>query len=871
MKRHVLGAFLVLAACASPLAALNGVYTCANGNPGNAYDYGDIGDFFTALETQGMTGPVTLNIFDDGGVFTSKSSYELGYWQPLSGLAIAGLSAANPLVIRAAPSEQPVITGSGPFYTSTTQGALKFGNMGYTTIEGLTIRNAQNFGIFWGSTNYGTNNFEAVRIARCRISDIADGNAIIFTPNSLHVAPGPFTAPNGVIIENNMIWNCTGHMTGPGFKGAIGAFSNGQEWIVRHNTVIHSAADSGAAAFCIYHPVLSRPIEEFHSNIVYFSNPSAYSLCLSFSELPQFADYNIYHYGPTVQFGGIQLAPAGTFAQWQGLGMDAHGLVVDPQLVNTLPGFEDLHLRSSSPAINMTPINSVAFDNEGEARPFGGGFDVGADEYVPPDMFVEYGVTPVPSVSAVNVGPILPPGALRVFTVRNLGAGRLIMGGTPPVVLIPGANCGPATAVQVQPATLVMPAGFTTFTLFVQPAALGPMDFVISINNTDPVKSPYVITINAMGVPAPPPNQPAVAISLGGSTLLGPVNGPFSCTLVPGAQLANATIELHDVDLDAITVQGIALFTAAPLGITPPAIPAPGQPLTLTWTGVVNPANPPGLYLWRVLFKDAVNGASILCDIQFTITDLPPVHQGKGGIGGNGTPIAPYTVPFNRGDDASVVVAIADISDPNAAQALTLGPVIKLPGNPGGVGFTVTFAGGVLSVAPGVMLKVAETGQHRYDTSVSDGIHVVPIALEFTVVNTPFSITTVSPLPDAQGGQFYSATIQVAGAVGGLAFSVSAGALPDNTTLNGATGQISGTPTLGGTASFTISVHDATTAQASKAFEVTVIVPPPNNPTPPGSPDSGNGCAGTPATTLPGWALLALAAMRRRRAAHPSR
>jgi hypothetical protein len=58
--------------------AMSGTYTCASGNPGGAFDYADIGDFFNHLETRGVAGNVVLEVFDVGGSFTSKPSYQLG-------------------------------------------------------------------------------------------------------------------------------------------------------------------------------------------------------------------------------------------------------------------------------------------------------------------------------------------------------------------------------------------------------------------------------------------------------------------------------------------------------------------------------------------------------------------------------------------------------------------------------------------------------------------------------------------------------------------------------------------------------------------------------------------------------------------------
>jgi hypothetical protein len=73
-------ATVLLAAAAQSLAAqpLSGTFTCANGNPGNAFDYGDIGDFFNDLETFSVRGAVVLDVYDDGGPFTSNWNYQLG-------------------------------------------------------------------------------------------------------------------------------------------------------------------------------------------------------------------------------------------------------------------------------------------------------------------------------------------------------------------------------------------------------------------------------------------------------------------------------------------------------------------------------------------------------------------------------------------------------------------------------------------------------------------------------------------------------------------------------------------------------------------------------------------------------------------------
>jgi hypothetical protein len=53
----------------------------------------------------------------------------------------------------------------------------------------------------------------------------------------------------------------------------------------------------------------------------------------------------------------------------------------DPQFVDPVSG--DYHLMDGSPAIDAgTPHSAPAFDIDGDARPQGDGYDIGADEYV---------------------------------------------------------------------------------------------------------------------------------------------------------------------------------------------------------------------------------------------------------------------------------------------------------------------------------------------------------------------------------------------------------------------------------------------------------------------------------------------------------
>ena len=131
------------------------------------------------------------------------------------------------------------------------------------------------------------------------------------------------------------------------------------------------------------------------------------------------------------------------------------------------------------------------------------------------------------------------------------------------------------------------------------------------------------------------------------------------------------------------------------------------------------------------------------------------------------------------------------------------------------------------------------TSSHTFtlgDSSVPP--KTVQKSLTVTIDTTPavLSITTAS-LPNGNVSQAYSQPVQATGGTGALTWSLVAGTLPQNLSLNSATGVISGTPTAAGTSSFTVRVADTAGQAATQVLSILI------NPTTPPS---------ITTTTLPG-------------------
>ena len=123
---------------------------------------------------------------------------------------------------------------------------------------------------------------------------------------------------------------------------------------------------------------------------------------------------------------------------------------------------------------------------------------------------------------------------------------------------------------------------------------------------------------------------------------------------------------------------------------------------------------------------------------------------------------------------------------------------------------TVSEDGVVTAVAGGTAVITATT---------HDGLFTASCTVTVNAPDAPPTITT-DTLPDGKVGEAYSQTLTATGTAP-ITWSISNGTLPDGLKLTGNTGEISGTPTAEGTATFTVK---ATNSAGSNTKELSITI-----------------------------------------------
>ncbi|CAG0983824.1 hypothetical protein PLCT2_02068 [Planctomycetaceae bacterium] len=212
------------------------------------------------------------------------------------------------------------------------------------------------------------------------------------------------------------------------------------------------------------------------------------------------------------------------------------------------------------------------------------------------DLNVSRGATPVPDVGTDNVsGAVASAATVLTYTLSNAGNQNLTI--TTPVPA-PGTQTNCSASITLQPTSPVAPAGNTTFTVTVTPAAAGPFSCTIAIANNSPApKNNYTWTISGTAAASAPTQlvittqpgganggsafatQPVIEARDAGNVLASGFTGNVTAAISTGPAgtlLGTATIAC---------VGGVATFTTL-------AIDLAGSGYVLTFnSGALTPAN----------------------------------------------------------------------------------------------------------------------------------------------------------------------------------------------------------------------------------------------------------------------------------------
>jgi len=377
------------------------------------------------------------------------------------------------------------------------------------------------------------------------------------------------------------------------------------------------------------------------------------------------------------------------------------------------------------------------------------------------------------------------------------------------------------------------------------PAAAGTSSFTIQVSDAlgktaTKAATLAVASAPALGFPAPPAGEAGAAYSstptaTGGTT-------PYTWSVNAGTLPAGITLDAKTGILSGTPAKaGTSSFT---IQVTDAKARPATQAITLVIVAAPTldfPAPPAGEVGAGYACAFAVTGGMAPYAWSVSAGALPAgltLNAGTGVL--SGIPVSPGAGGFT--------IQVTDAKAQADSQAVTL-DVAPAP--------TLTFT----SVPPGEVgaaysdTLIATGGTAPYHWSVSagtlpDGITLDAATGELSGTPTAASTSNLSVQvtdakaqtaaqaltleiaaapgldfadpPAGEAGAAYSDALTVTGGTAPYHWSVSAGALPDGITLDAATGELAGTPTTPGTASFTIQVTDAQAKTATRQVSLDV-------------------------------------------------
>ena len=426
-------------------------------------------------------------------------------------------------------------------------------------------------------------------------------------------------------------------------------------------------------------------------------------------------------------------------------------------------------------------------------------------------------------------------------------------------VTVTGSNLAGATAIEIGTAAEFAAGTPTTLNLC---ASAAPGCFTVTSATSLDISSmpahaaaPVQVSVVSLGIagtgaytynagpallfPAPPGGETGVTYSDQLTVTAG--TSPFTWSVSAGTLPSGVTLGASTGLLSGTpTAAGTYSFTVK---VTDHSGLTATEPVTLTviaGPSLSFPAPPAG---WtHTVYSDTLTATGGTSPFTWSVSSgaLPAGISLSADGNLTGTPTATGTFSFT--------VKVTDANGQSATEATSISVSAGVsatfsapPAAVAGTAYTdtLTAAGGTSpytwsvnagSLPPGLTLSSAgvlagtptTAGSYPFSVNVVDQNNGIATASITLVVGAGLSLTFGTP-PGGVVGTAYTDTLTAAGGTAPYTWSVSAGTLPAGITLNASTGVLAGTPTAGGTASFTIMVTDAAARTATFATSIVVL------------------------------------------------
>ncbi|WP_169055411.1 putative Ig domain-containing protein [Rhizobium sp. P44RR-XXIV] len=400
-------------------------------------------------------------------------------------------------------------------------------------------------------------------------------------------------------------------------------------------------------------------------------------------------------------------------------------------------------------------------------------------------------------------------------------------GGT--TVVITGTSFSSATAVTfgataassytVNSATQITattPAG--TGTVDVRVTTLGGTSATSAADQYTYVAAP---TISSIG-PTSGPTAGGTTVTLTGTNFTGVTAVTFGATAATGFTFnsptsitATAPAGTGTVDIRVTTLGGTSATSAADqyTYVAAPTVTAASPKAGLETGGTSVTIAGTSLSGATSVSFGGTPATGFTVNSATSITATTPAHAAGAvdvsvtTLGGTATLVGGYTFlnpPVAA--NVSATVALSSTNNP-ITLALTGGAASSVAVSTAASHGTASATGTSITYTP----TAGYTGTDSFAYTASNATSTSTPATVSVTISAP--IVTIGPasLPNAAIASSYSATVTATGGTSPYRYAVTAGSLPAGLTLSSSTGEISGTPTGGGTYNFVITATDATT------------------------------------------------------------